>query len=322
MGKIWFSVGGSGGLDWQGHLEVAQACDELGFYGFYCSDHLMPIADHGGTSARLDAPTTLAGLAGRTTRLRLGCLVQANLLRHPVVSALMLNTLDHASDGRAEFGLGAGGGRREYDVHGFPYPGLEERLGRLDEALELIKLLWTQERTTYEGRYFQVHDAPFHPRPIQEPHPPIIVGGAHPGTMKIAAKHADEWNFLGPRLVARELIGSMRDICREAGRDFATLRISQQMPFWLTDDKAEAARIRDRQVSGMTASPRFKLPPQYASAEAMVDDRAAFGDAATVTEKLQAWVGIGVTHINFMTPRPFERQMLEQFAAKVMPAFQ
>src|SRR4051794_12794797 len=170
MAAMKFSVGGTGGLNWQGHVDAAAVLEECGYYGFYPSDHLMPIVDRGGDQDRLDAPSTLLALSGRTSRIRLGCMVQANLLRHPVITAMSHATLDHASNGRAVLGLGAGGNRREYDIHGFPYPDtVRERIDRLDEAVALIKALWTNDRTTFEGKYYQVHDAPFFPKPLQKP---------------------------------------------------------------------------------------------------------------------------------------------------------
>lgn len=323
MTGIKFSVGGSGGLGWDGHLEVARACEDLGFYGFYPSDHLMPIVDRGGgSSERLDAPTAIAALAGQTTRLRLGCLVQANLFRHPVLTAMMCNTLDHATGGRAELGLGAGANRHEYDVHGFPYPdSFHERVDRLDEALALIKLLFTQERTTFEGRFYRVHDAPFAPRPVQQPHPPITVGGMYERTMRVAARHANEWNALGPLRVVESLVVKMRDICAEEGRDFSTLRISRQGPVLLSDDRSEVERFLERQAAMMRSHRGFKPSPLYSSVEEQAADTVWVGDAPEMIDSIGRWREIGVTHFNFTTPRPFHRPMLERFAADVMPAF-
>jgi alkanesulfonate monooxygenase SsuD/methylene tetrahydromethanopterin reductase-like flavin-dependent oxidoreductase (luciferase family) len=322
MAAMRFSVGGTGGLDWQGHVDAAKACEDLGYWGFYPSDHLMPVVDRGGDQDRLDAPSTLLALAGMTSRIRLGCMVQANLLRHPVITALSNTTLDHASNGRAELGIGAGGGRREYDMHGFPYPDtVTERIERLDEAVALIKTLWANDRTTFEGKYYQVHDAPFFPKPLQQPHPPIMVGGMHSGTMRVAAKYADEWNALGSIKRVQALKERMRGICDEVGRDIATLKISTQGAYLLTEDKAEAQRFIDRQVSHMTATPNFKLVDGYSSPEEQAKESHFVGGAAELTDLAGRWSEIGVTHINFNTPRPFNRDTLEQFAAKVMPQF-
>jgi alkanesulfonate monooxygenase SsuD/methylene tetrahydromethanopterin reductase-like flavin-dependent oxidoreductase (luciferase family) len=323
MAAMRFSVGGTGGLNWQGHVDAAAACEELGYYGFFPSDHLMPVVDRGGGDQdRLDAPSTLLALSGLTSRIRLGCMVQANLLRHPVITALSHATLDHASNGRAELGIGAGGQRREYDIHGVPYPDtVAERIERLDEAVALIKALWTNDRTTFEGKYYQVHDAPFFPKPLQKPHPPVMVGGMHSGTMRVAAKYADEWNALGSIKRVQALKERMRDICQDVGRDIDSLKISTQGAFLLTEDKAEAQRFIDRQASHMTANPNFKLVDGYASPDAQARESHFVGSASELTDLAGRWREIGVTHINFNTPRPFKRDMLEEFAAKVMPAF-
>ncbi|MFN0072826.1 MAG: LLM class flavin-dependent oxidoreductase [Chloroflexota bacterium] len=322
MAAMKFSVGGSGGLGWQGHVDVAAALEELGYYGFYPSDHLMPIVDRGGDQDRLDAPSALLALSGRTTRLRLGCMVQANLLRHPVITAMMVNTLDHASNGRAELGIGAGGNRREYDIHGFPYPDtVEERIARLDEAVGLITTLWANERTTFEGQYYRVHDAPFFPKPIQQPHPHIFIGGMHVGTMRVAAKFADEWNALGALKEVESRRERMRGLCDEVGRDFEKLQISKQGAFLLTDDRAEAQRFIDRQISHLTANPSFKLPAGYTSPEELAREAHFVGSSSELVELIGRWREIGVHHLNFQTPRPFKRDMLERFAAEVMPSF-
>lgn len=322
MAGMKFSVGGTGGLGWQGHVEVATTLEELGFYGFYPSDHLMPIVDRGGDSDRLDAPSALAALSGRTSRLRLGCLVQANLFRHPVLTAMMCTTLDHASNGRAELGIGAGANRREYDIHGFPYPEtVEERIARLDEAVGLIVALWTNDRTTFEGQYYQVHDAPHFPKPIQRPHPPITVGGMHVGTMRVAAKYATEWNALGALKVVAARKERMAALCQEAGRSINDLGISKQGAFLLTEDASEAQRFLDRQVAHLTANPSYTVPPGYASAEEHAREANFVGNVGQLTELIGRWREIGVNHINFQTPRPFQREMLERFAVEVIPAF-
>ncbi|HEX3244956.1 MAG TPA: LLM class flavin-dependent oxidoreductase, partial [Chloroflexota bacterium] len=305
-----------------GHADAAAACEDCGYSGFYPSDHLMPVVDRGGDQDRLDAPSTLLALSGLTRRIRLGCMVQANLLRHPVITAMSHTTLDHASNGRAVLGIGAGGNRREYDIHGFPYPDtVTERIERLDEAVALIKTLWTNDRATFEGKYYQLHDAPFFPKPIQKPHPPIMVGGTHPGTMRVAAKYADEWNGLGSVKRVQALLDRMREICQEVGRDFASLTFSTQGAFLLTEDKAEAQKFIDRQVSHMTANPNFKLVDGYSSPDEQARDSHFVGGVGELTDLIGRWQEIGVTHVNFNTPRPFTRVPLETFAAKVMPAF-
>lgn len=322
MAKMTFSVGGSGGLGWPAHLEVAAAVEELGYHGFYPSDHLMNIVDRGAPD-RLDAPSTLLALSGRTSRIRLGTMIQANLLRHPVNTAMMYATLDLASNGRADLCMGAGGARREYDIHGYYYPdSVEERIARLDEAIQLIIALWTNDDpVTFQGRYYHVHNAPFFPKPVQKPRPPIIIGGMHSGTMRVAAKYADNWNSLGALKVVEARKTRMQQICDEVGRDIATLRISKQGNFLLTEDATEAQRFIDRYLARITANPAYKVPPGYSSPEEHARGSCFVGGASELTDIVGRWLDIGVTHLNLQTPRPFKREMMEQFAAKVMPAF-
>ena len=218
MAKALFSMGGSSGLGWSDFLEVCQTCDELGFWGFYPSDHLMQVgAGRGPTPKRLEGLTVMAAMAGHTKNLRLGMLVMNNNLRHPVITAKMVNTIDHASGGRAELGIGSGNYKAEFDVHGIPFPGFGERLDRLDEALSVIRALWTQEKANFEGRYYSLHDAPTDPHPVQQPHPPIIVGGTGERTMRVAAKHATDYNQIAPLEDVRANLVKMEAICAETG---------------------------------------------------------------------------------------------------------
>jgi alkanesulfonate monooxygenase SsuD/methylene tetrahydromethanopterin reductase-like flavin-dependent oxidoreductase (luciferase family) len=322
MALMQFSVGGSGGLSWPAHVEVARAVEDLGFHGFYPSDHLTNIYDRG-EQDRLDAPSTLLALSGRTSRIRLGTMIQANLLRHPVNTAMIYCTLDLASNGRADLCLGAGGARREYDINGYYYPDtVDERIARLDEAVQIIIALWTNDGPiTFEGNYYQLSEAPFFPKPVQKPRPPIMIGGMHSGTMRVAAKYADNWNSLGALKVVDARKERMREICSDVGRDFATLGISKQGGFLLTEDKAEAQAFIDRYIARITRNPAYTVPPQYSSVEEHARGAGFVGGASELIEIIGRWLEIGITHLNLQTPRPFKREMLEQFATKVMPAF-
>lgn len=316
-----FSIGGSSGLTWQDIVDIAQTCDELGFFGFYPSDHLMQVQAIGTTPARLDAPTMLAALAGHTRRLRLGPLVLANLFRHPVIVAKMFSTLDHASGGRAELGIGASWAKEEHTAHGFPYPPLRERLARLEEALEVITALWTQDRATFNGQYYQLRGVPFEPKPVQKPYPPIIIGGASNETLRIATRFADEWDILGPFSVVSEAFDRMRSACQQAGRDLSRMRVSHQMNILLTDSKADVERYVERRVAAVASDPHFKLLAQYSTPAEQIRDDLIAGDAGEVKASIQRWSDLGVNHIIFTTPRPFSRPMFEKFAAQVTPSF-
>jgi F420-dependent oxidoreductase-like protein len=158
-------------------------------------DHFMPL---GGTLAGpcLEGWTLLAALAARTQRLRVGVMVTGNTYRHPAVLANMGATVDQIAHGRLEFGLGAGWHEQEHAMYGLPLYAPAERIHRLDEACALIRLLWTEPVATYAGRFYQLSDARCEPKPVQQPHPPFVLGGSGERlTLRVVAKHADIWNF-------------------------------------------------------------------------------------------------------------------------------
>lgn len=317
MSGILFSMGGSSGLEWSDFLDICQTCDELGFHGFYPSDHLMQIhAGRGTTPARLDGLTVMAAMAGHTERLRLGMLVVNNNFRHPVITAKMINTLDHVSGGRAEMGIGSGNVREEFDVHGMQFPPFAERADRLDEALSVIKAIWTEEPATFRGAHYSLNEAPQMPKPVQKPHPPIIVGGRGDRTLRIAAKHADDYNQIAPLEEAKVNLARMQAVCDEAGRDFSAMRRSVQIQIKMSDDAAEIAAAVERGATLATQQTTL-----YATPEAQARDSMLLGSPEAIVEQLGRWTDAGVTHFILMTPRPFDRRIAERFAAEVAPHF-
>ena len=316
-GKALFSVGGSSGLGWSDFLSICQACDEIGYHGFYPSDHLMQIQQgRGPTPDRLEGLTVMAAMAGHTKNLRLGMLVLNNNFRHPVITAKMVNTIDHASGGRAELGLGSGNTPHEFEVHGIPWPKFSERLDRLDEALTVIRALWTDEPASFQGKYYSLNEAPMMPKPVQQPHPPIIIGGTGERTMRIAAKHATDYNQIAPLEDVRANLVKMEAICAESSRDFQSMRRSVQLQVKLSDSKDEIeATVARGALLARDSSAR------YASPEQQVRDSMLLGGVEEVREQVGRWTDAGVNHFILMTPRPFDRGMMERFASQVAPAF-
>ncbi len=316
-GKALFSIGGSSGLGWQDFLEICQACDEMGYHGFYPSDHLMQIQQGRGPSPqRLEGLTVVAAMSGHTKNLRLGMLVMNNNLRHPVITAKMINTIDHASGGRAELGIGAGNLPQEFEVHGIEWHPFHERVDRLDEALSVIRALWTEEPASFSGKYYSLHDAPMMPKPVQQPHPPIIVGGTGERTMRVAAKHATDYNQIAPLEDVKANLAKMEAVCSEMGRDFSQMRHSVQLQIKLSDSKEEV----DQTVARGALLAR-RPSKRYEDPEAQTRDSMLLGSVAAVKEQVDRWTDAGINHFILMTPRPFDRGMLERFAAEVAPAF-
>jgi F420-dependent oxidoreductase-like protein len=210
--------------------EVWQIADESGFDHCWIMDHFATLgpSDDGPI---FEAWALLAGMAVATTRTRIGCSVTGNTYRHPAVLAKAAVTVDHLSGGRLEFGIGAGWAENEHAMLALPFGTVADRADRLDEACQIILALWTQDRTSFAGKHYQLADAVAEPKPVQRPHPPIWIGGTgRRRTLRLAAQCADVWNSPGgsPDEVA-ELSAVLDQRCAEVGRDPGQVRRSVQV---------------------------------------------------------------------------------------------
>ena len=220
------------------HVSYAQVrdlwleADELGYDSAFGFDHFLPIFSDP-TGPCLEGWTLLAALAAQTKRLKVGLLVTGNTYRNPAVVAKMAATVDHVSGGRLILGLGAGWFELEHDAFGIPYYTPGGRARRLVEAVELIKALFTQDKTTYRGKYYQITDAPFEPKPLQKPYPPILIGGVGPKVVQpLVARHADIWHFFvreGGMPAAKKLVAHFDGVCAQVGRDPAEIQKSTSL---------------------------------------------------------------------------------------------
>lgn len=207
---------------------VWQIADEAGFDHVWDFDHLAAIGEGGPDRPIFEGWTLQAAMAQATKRVRIGCLVTGNTYRHPVLLAKEAVTVDHLSGGRLEFGIGAAWAEIEHAMYGIE--GLDHRVGRLSESLKIIKSLWTEERTNFDGRYYHLNDAIANPKPVQKPHPPIWIGASGESTLRLVARHADVWNASGggDEEKMKELIAKLEDACGAVGRDVSEIRRSLQ----------------------------------------------------------------------------------------------
>jgi F420-dependent oxidoreductase-like protein len=203
---------------------VVLECERLGYDSVWLDDHLMlrkmPI---------LECWTTLSAFSSVTERIRLGTMVTCNSFRKPSLLAKMAATLDNISNGRLELGIGAGVQKAEHVAYGYPFPSSKARIERLAEAVEIIKKMWTEESADYKGKYYTIRDAVCEPKPLQKPHPPIILGGGGEKlTMRVAAQHADrfDWGYVPSLELYEHKLELLKEHCEAVGRSFQEIEKS------------------------------------------------------------------------------------------------
>jgi F420-dependent oxidoreductase-like protein len=210
-------------MPWDELVRRVRLAEDLGFDGMWGFDHFQPMYGEG-PGETFEGMTTLAALAGATSRIRLGLLVTGVTYRHPSVLAAQAVTVDHASHGRLELALGAAWYDKEHRELGIPFPPTGERFDLLEDALEIMTRLFTGEVVSYEGKTVSLHDASLRPVPVQKPHPPIWIGGTGPTrTLPLAARFADVWHAFGTPNSLREASARLDTLAVEAGRDPASI---------------------------------------------------------------------------------------------------
>ncbi|TFH04013.1 MAG: TIGR03560 family F420-dependent LLM class oxidoreductase [Candidatus Thorarchaeota archaeon] len=207
------------GYDYENTLNIALEAEKLGYESFWCSDHLF-LNEKSENQNCMEAWTLLAALAADTTKIRLGTMVTSNSYRHPSLLAKIAATIDLISKGRLWFGYGAGWKKDEYDAYGYPFPKIQHRMDMMEEALEIIKLLWTKPQASSKGKHYSIKNAFSAPKPIQKPHPPILIGGdGEKRTLRAVAKYADYCNlFLKPDLEHK--LSVLKEHCNAVGRNY------------------------------------------------------------------------------------------------------
>jgi len=226
------------------------------------------------------------------------------------VLAKQATTLDHVSGGRLEFGIGAAWHTYEHEAFAIPFHTVKERLERLEESVHLIKLLWTQPLPKFEGKYYQLNAPPYNPPNVQQPHPPILIGGGgEKKTLRVVAKYADATNIQGTPEEVKHKFEVLEGHCKEIGRDFSTIRRTIQAPLFMTDDDA----FRQRVIGGMSAA--TGRTPEEAARSLLI------GSVDEIKENVQEYVEAGVQEFMLALWPRFHRDSLLRFSEEVIPAF-
>jgi F420-dependent oxidoreductase-like protein len=241
------------------------AADELGFHSIANYDHFYGLIDD--AFPTLEGWTSLAAMAAIVQRARVSCMVTGVTYRNPAVLAKMAVTVDHISGGRLDFGLGAGWHEAEHRGYGIEFPSAGTRVAMLDEALTIIRRMWTEQSVTFEGSHYSVRDALCEPKPLQRPHPPIVIGGEKPKMLRVIARHADEWNVPshGDVQAWAQTSANLDIACTEIGRDPTDIRRSVQLFIQPAEDghlEKQLATLPELQSTGCQhAVLSFYQPP-------------------------------------------------------------
>ena len=293
---------------WEEARDAALEFDRLGFDSVWVCDHMYGVpAPH---LPIFEAWTELAAVAAITKNVELGTLVTPPFFRNPAVLAKQVATIDHISGGRSIVGLGAGWFQAEFEGTGAAFPPLRERLRALDEAAEIMKRLFTEERVSFEGQHFQVHDAISEPKPVRRP-PILIGGGGERVLMGIAARHADIWNNqAGFQPLLGQKVEALRKRCEELGRDFDSIEISQQCVVVIGPDESSARSSLERAQ---------KIYGGHMGAG--LEEHGLWGSPERVIERIERHRALGCTTFLIEFFGRDTREPARLFAEKVFPAF-
>ncbi|HLK11278.1 MAG TPA: TIGR03560 family F420-dependent LLM class oxidoreductase [Candidatus Binatia bacterium] len=299
---------GQQGVAWSTMLDLWQKADAWGYDSLWAFDHFYPIfVDPEGPC--LEGWTALAALAQATRRARIGLLVAGNTYRHPCVTAKMAATVDHVSGGRLNLGIGAGWFEREHRDFGIDFKTVRGRLEALDEACRIVRGMFTAPRTTLHGRHYTVTDAIGQPKPLQQPYPPIMIGGTGERVLlRLVARHADMWNASTAAERMGELIATIGRHAEAEGRDPGRIEKTVLLPLCY-----KAPAEREQFVCGLIASMR-QIAPEAARRQIMI------GGAQECLDTIGRYRRVGVTHFIFMTFTPYLLDEIQAFAEEVAPA--
>jgi F420-dependent oxidoreductase-like protein len=292
---------------WQTAVDTALLAEKLGYHSIWVYDHFhnVPRPAH---EAVFECWTTIAAISQRTSRIRLGQMVGCNSYRNPGLLAKITSTIDVISGGRLDWGIGAGWYENEYRGYGYEFPKPADRIGMLRESVEIVKSMWTNTETSYDGKYYKMVRANCDPKPLQKPNPPIwIGGGGEQLTLRVVAEHADCSNFGGKLDEWARKREILKGHCAAVGRDESEIRKTWSPEVFIRSSEAELSK---RTKGGLWGD----------SVENWRDNNLV-GTPEQVSEKIAKYVALGCTgFIPWCADYP-DTETLELLATQVMPNF-
>ena len=292
---------------WQTSVDVAVLAEKLGYDSIWVYDHFHNVPKPA-QEAVFECWTTIAAISQRTSRIRLGQMVGCNSYRNPGLLAKITSTVDVISGGRLDWGIGAGWYESEYKGYGYEFAKPSDRIGMLRETVEIVKSMWTNAETNYDGKYYKMSRANCDPKPLQQPTPPVwIGGGGEQLTLRVVAEHADVSNFGSSLEEFTKKRAILQDHCRIIGRDEDTIRKTISSEVFIRETEKEVIEAGSKNLWGE--------PAESWRAKALV------GTPEQVSEKIQKYLDAGCTgFIPWCADYP-STETLELFATKVIPNF-
>jgi F420-dependent oxidoreductase-like protein len=311
--RLCLMIEGQEDVTWQDWIAISDACEQSGLEALFRSDHYLSGSGYNGRGS-LDAWTTLSAIAVRTERIRLGTMVSPVTFRHPSVVGNAATTVDHVSGGRVELGLGAGWYELEHKSFGFPFPPLAERMEMLEEQLEIVRRQWSEKEFSFEGKHYRLERCQAQPKPVQSPHPPVIVGGGgKKRTVELAARFAEEYNTVGgtPEF-CRDLRARLDEATRQTDRERLVLSVMTTTVVGADRDELirRADRLGELWYEGKSGE------------ELLADDEAAEWIAGTVdeaAERLEALADAGVERVMLQHADHRDIESIHLFGEELAP---
>jgi F420-dependent oxidoreductase-like protein len=287
--ELTLMIEGQNGVTWEEWIALARACEAHGIPALFRSDHYLDLSGQHPERGSLDAWATICGLAAATTDLRLGTMVSPATFRHPSELAKVATSADHISGGRIELGLGAGWHEREHAAYGFPFPDTRTRFDILEGQLQVMLGHWSDEPFSFRDGHYRLEELEARPKPVQKPHPPLIMGGdAGPRSARLAAAYADEYNTAFPAAAdVRQRRSRIAEACERAGREM--IGFSVMTTVVVGEDQAD---LRHR-VNGVADQLDMDADQLFSGAP----DSWIVGDIDRAAERLHELAGAGVDRV-------------------------
>ena len=290
--------------------KLATTAENNGFDSFWVMDHFHQIPMIGKVEEpMLESWTTLSMLAGLTTKIKLGTLVTGIMYRYPAILAKVAATLDVLSKGRLFMGIGAAWNEEESNAYGIHFPAAGERMSRLEEAIQIIRKMWTEEPSaSFNGIYYQIRNAYCNPKPIQKPSPPILVGGSgERKTLKIVAKYADACNLFGSAETVKRKLNILKEHCKSVGRDYNSI-LKTKLSIIVVEDEKQTSEKKIEQI--------FKGMP-----EEQIREFAIYGTPEDVLRQIESFEQVGIEYLIVDLDPTRELEALDVFANKIIKKF-